>query len=158
MVEPTRIRHPPLFLSAVRNGNLIGHAPGGRDRRASQRATVRWMVNAGMARFGRSPVVTSKGAALNYPSQPLGRALGRDIASRGTRVGPETTRVLEVAGRLRVPCDHPPGISLGAASEAISSPAVPVFPRADFPPLLRHHGVGQSFTAHGDCGLPLLSR
>ena len=24
--------------------------------------------------------------------------------------------------------------------------------------LLRHHGVGQSFTAHGDCGLPLLSR
>jgi hypothetical protein len=58
----------------------------------------------------------------------------------------------------RVPCDHPPCIGLGAASEAISSPAAPVFPRADFPPLFGHHGVGQSFTAHGDCGLPLLSR
>jgi hypothetical protein len=54
---------------------------------------------------------------------------------------------------------QPPGQNrLAAATEAISSPAAPVFPRADFPPLLGHHGVSQSFTAHGDCGLPLLSR
>jgi hypothetical protein len=40
-------------------------------------------VNPGMAVFGRLPAVTSKGAALNDPSQPLGWALMHDVPSTG---------------------------------------------------------------------------
>jgi hypothetical protein len=41
-----------------------------------------------MAFFGQSPAVTSKGAALNRPSQPHGRALTHDVPSAGPVVRP----------------------------------------------------------------------
>jgi hypothetical protein len=50
-------------------------------------------VNPGMAVLaGRQPS-RAKGAALNYPSQPHGRALMLDVPSLASCVGPETTRV-----------------------------------------------------------------
>jgi hypothetical protein len=66
--------------------------------------------------------LASKRAALNHPSQPLGRALMHDVPSAGP-LAPETTRVLAAAGGLIMAHTH---------EERRESR-----PRSDFPAVLR---------------------
>jgi hypothetical protein len=65
------------------------------------------------------------GVELNYPSQPLGRALMHDVPSADPSFS-KARRQSRSSGFGRAfasPCDHPVQKRLGSPKEAISSPA-----------------------------------